>query len=384
MAMQRVSVTGGSVIKDKNIVEFIPNGKASGYILDINTGILYGLKGKPVEGYPAFVVKASNELENKTNDDTIMIVKNFNIIRNCRGTYGYNFNMTMKDMQQTGLLLLVDRIINAVGNISLYHTDFTSLKYIEKHFSDFVKYMKDNEIYPDVSLEGKFKKFMNWHTNTGLIKKYNMENDTQFTKDVMLPLLTMGTIEEKKINILLWYIRNQLNTFFDNRSAYVCRDYLETYVKMCEEINKPLEKGNFLSVYNAIKREYDLRKNEIDMRKLANKYAKHNKVWEFETDKYCVRIPQTAEDFIKEGRENCNCVSAYANKVLNLESSCYVCFIRNKEYPDHAFITADIYENSSGVPYINQFLLKHNTSVYHNEELIELRRQFALWVVENW
>lgn len=381
--MERVNVTGGVVIKDKNIVEFIPDGKVSGYVLDINTGILYGLKGNPVETYPAFVVKASNELENKSNDDTIMIVKNFNIIRNCRDTYGYRFNMTMRDMQRTGVLLLVDRIINAVGNISLYHTDFISLKYIEAHFSDFVKYMKDEEIFPNTPLENKYKNFQHWHTNTGLIKKYNMENDTQFIKDVMLPLLTRGTIEEKKINILFWYLRNQLNTFFDG-SVYTCRDYLETYVKMCDEINKPLEKGNFLSVYNATKREYDLRKAEIDMQKLADKYAKHSKVWEFETDKYCVRIPQTREDFIKEGQENRNCVGGYAERVLNPENSCHVCFIREKSRPDHAFITADIYENSSGVPYINQFLIKYNHNINHDGELIELRRQFALWVAENW
>ena len=291
--------------------------------------------------------------------------------------------MTMRDMQRTGVLLLVDRIINAVGNISLYHTDFISLKYIEAHFSDFVKYMKDEEIFPNTPLENKYKNFQHWHTNTGLIKKYNMENDTQFIKDVMLPLLTRGTIEEKKINILFWYLRNQLNTFFDG-SVYTCRDYLETYVKMCDEINKPLEKGNFLSVYNATKREYDLRKAEIDMQKLADKYAKHSKVWEFETDKYCVRIPQTREDFIKEGQENRNCVGGYAERVMNPENSCHVCFIREKEHPDHAFITADIYVNSSGTPYINQFLLKYNHGINHDGELIELRRQFEMWVVENW
>lgn len=381
--MERVNVTDGVVIKDKNIVEFIPEGKVSGYVLDINSGVLYGLKGKPVETYPAFVVKASNELENKSNDNTIMIVKNFNIIRNCRDSYGYSFHMDMQEIQRTGVLLLVDRIINAVGNISLYHTDFVSLKYIETHFSDFVKFMKDEEIFPNIPLDRKHRQFQFWHIRTGLIKKYNMENDTQFIKDVMLPLLTRGTIEEKKMRILFWYMRNQLNTFFED-SAYTCRDYLETYVKMCDELNKPLEKGNFLSVYNATKREYDLRKLEIDMQKLADKYAKHSKVWEFKTDKYCVRIPQTREDFIKEGQENHNCVGGYAERVLNPESSCHVCFIRDKENPDKAFITTDIYTNSSGIPYINQFLLKHNHSIDHDTELIELRRQFEMWVVENW
>lgn len=381
--MERVNVTGGVVTKDKNIVEFIPDGKTNGYVLDINTGILYGLKGKPVENYPAFVVKASNELENKGNDNTIMIVKNFNIIRNCRCEYSYQFNMDMRAIRQTGVLLLVDKIINAVGNVSLYHSNFESLKYVETHFSDFIKYMKNEEIYPHDSLDRKYQNFQQWHINFGLIKKYKMENDTQFTKDIMLGFLKRGMMEEKNINILLWYLRNQLNTFFGNQ-LYTCRDHLETYIKMCEELNRPLEKGNFLSVYNAIKREYDLRKAEINTRKLAEKYSEHSKVWEFETNKYYVKIPQTPEDFIKEGQENCNCVGGYVERVLNSNYLCYVCFVREKENPNKAFITADILVNRDGVPYVNQFLLKHNQSIFFNEELAELRRQFETWVVENW
>lgn len=381
--MERVSVTGGYVTKDKNIVEFVPDGKATGYKLDINTGILYGLKGFPVETYPSFVVKASNELENKSNENTIMIVKNFNIIRNRSDSYEYRIRMTLKDMQSTSILLLVDKIINATTRVSLYEITYDDLKYIDAHFADFVKYMKNENIYNGYNSSAKVRYFYKWHTIEGLFQSYGLLNESQTVKNAMLPLLQdqKVTIEESKI--LVWYIRNQLETFFGERESNRCRHHLENYLNMCKDLNKPLEKkGNFLSVYNATKREWQLRKIEIDAKKLNEHYGKHSKVWEFETDKYCVRIPLNADDFIKEGEENQNCVAGYADAVL--AGRTYVCFIRKKENPDKAFITAEIVENYNKHPMLRQFLLKGNRGVYGSEELTMLSYDFEKWISENW
>lgn len=375
-------VNGGEVLKEKNLILFIPDGKTANYRLDINTGVLYGLRGTPIETLPNFVIKACNELENKTNDETIMIVKNFNIMRNKTGAYDYKFGLSLEDMQHNGILLMIDKIINAIGNIDLYYVSSRDIFYIDKNFTDFVKYMQNPDINANNEPNRKLRNFAKWHQEIGLMQKYHLENCSEFTQNVIIRVLQDGLLSnDEDIKNLAWYLENQLRYYYDNRTSDAYYQ-IRSYINYCEVLEKPIaKKGNFMSEFNSTIREYKLRKNEIDKKALAKNYGLHEKAWQFETDKYMIVIPETADDFINEGKQQNNCVGGYVDAVLN--NRCYVIFIREKENPNKSFLTVEVGERYHA-PYIQQFSLSRNTSIWGNAELQTLKEDFAEWLENNW
>ena len=83
--------------------------------------------------------------------------------------------------------------------------------------------MKNENIYNGYNSSAKVRYFYKWHTIEGLFQSYGLLNESQTVKNAMLPLLQdqKVTIEESKI--LVWYIRNQLETFFGERESGRCR-----------------------------------------------------------------------------------------------------------------------------------------------------------------
>ena len=58
-------------------------------------------------------------------------------------------------------------------------------------------------------------------------------------------------------------------------------------------------------------------------------------------DDYLMILPESKEDFNREGRENHNCVGgSYFDKML--QRKCTILFLRKKEEPDKAFCTVEM------------------------------------------
>jgi hypothetical protein len=155
---------------------------------------------------------------------------------------------------------------------------------------------------------------------------------------------------------------------------------------MCNDLGLKMEKGNFMMLYNAVKREYDLRKAEIDKAKMYARYAMHSKAWEFEDEEYMVVVPTCAEDFITEGKLQHNCVGGYVEAVLNENRGCHVIFLRKKENPEIPVLTVEIDSYNGRQPSIRQFLLAYNQHPNRNTqpELYELQYRLEKWIRENW
>lgn len=67
-----------------------------------------------------------------------------------------------------------------------------------------------------------------------------------------------------------------------------------------------------------------------------------NKHYQYESEQYILRMPRNLLEICEEANEQGNCLlrSGYAEKHANGETT--IIFIRNKDKPEHAFVTAEI------------------------------------------
>jgi hypothetical protein len=138
---------------------------------------------------------------------------------------------------------------------------------------------------------------------------------------------------------------------------------LDNYFKCCKEINKKPDKvNNFMREYIETRKEWEIRKIEIDMAKIAENYAKHSKAWEFEYGKYKIVVPKTPEDIILEGRNMSHCVGGYVNNVLNNDT--YIVFVRPIDNPERCYITCQVHTSGR----IGQYFLSHDRYISSDED----------------
>lgn len=372
----------GKIEKEKNVIIMTPTGKEKSYRLDVNTGVLYGLRGSAIVTMPPMLndaMKLSYSNRYSMQDKVGMLLSNFYDILT-------HSNLSFNDLNQAGVWLTLDKIINAVGVFHLDHISIMQLEYINKHFTAYVKYMKDDTILPENAAPYKTLRFERWHKEFLIAEKFRLNECSECTRDVVNYLLNsrVATFSDEEIGLGIWFSEHQLTTFFAN-NPYKVSDWIIGYKQMCNDLGLKMEKGNFMMLYNAVKREYDLRKAEIDKAKMQARYATHAKAWEFEDEEYMVVVPTCAEDFITEGRLQHNCVGGYVEAVLNESRGCHVIFLRKKENPEIPVLTVEI-DSYNRPPRIRQFLLAYNQHPNRNTqpELYELHDRLENWIRENW
>ena len=372
----------GKVEKEKNVIIVTPTGKEKSYRLDVNTGVLYGLRGSAIVTMPPVLndaMKIAYSNRYRMEDKVGMLLSNFYDILT-------HSNLSFNDLNQAGVWLTLDKIINAVGIFHLDHISIMQLEYINKHFTAYVKYMKDDTILPESAHPYKTLRFERWHKEFLIAEKFRLNECSECTRDMVNQLLSarVVTFSDEEIGLAIWFSEHQLTTFFSN-SSYKISAWITEYKQMCNDLGVKMEKGNFMMLYNATKREYDLRKAEIDKAKMHARYAMHAKAWEFEDEEYMVVVPTCAEDFITEGRLQHNCVGGYVEAVLNENRGCHVIFLRKKENPEIPVLTVEI-DSYNRQPRIRQFLLAYNQHPNRNSqpELYELHDRLENWIRENW
>lgn len=125
--------------------------------------------------------------------------------------------------------------------------------------------------------------------------------------------------------------------------------------------------GNLMNKLADLFTEYEDRKDQMFRELVAKLAAKLC----FEDDNYTVRLPQCEADFIREGKENHNCVGTFGYYKRMSEGKTFVVFVREKTNPDKAFITCEISPNGT----IRQFYGRRNSNP--NEAAKAFRRKYA-------
>jgi hypothetical protein len=341
--------------KEKNLFKFYMEGKAKPYVLDVNTLTFYGLRGDPINSVPA-------------------------TIRN----YGYNHRDNYplyawyyakdwhKDIASTkACVLLADRLANALPNVELYRVLEMSCLYqhydfINKHFAECVRAIQQ---------EGAEFYFNEWRCdilNAILRKELNLPEDTS---SEILRMCREHT-ELMRKPYALWYVTHGLWDFL-NGDRYAVVRRLNMFYECCAELDIQPTKSDFFKQYIAVKKNYEMRKKEIEAAKLvANQYA-HKTALQFENDEFVTIIPTSAKEFEREGNLQHNCVyTNYLSAVIDGRTN--IVFIRRKSAIDTPYITCEVKHGR-----IWQYLTAYNRGV-DDESANAFRELYWKHISENW
>ena len=343
--------------KERNIIIITLNNASGDYRLDINTGILYGIKGNPVKICPRksevrdlfsyYRSDRGNNLEHLL----------YKMIDNCTKTSEY--------VRYVPSLLAADKIdALSVGMLDLYDEQY---QYVGNNIKSLVAYMRENE-------EFCFSSFKAW------CEFEKVRNSLGATANLLTPEMyaaikrDLNNITPDELSVCAYYLGRGKYWEYHNHNV----DNLVHYIEMCRVMEKePQKVNNFMREYCETKKGYELRKTEFDNKKMAMNYAKYARAWEFEYGNYMVSIPTCGQDIVTEGERMHHCVGSYVNRVI--ENTTYICFIRHKDTPDTPYITCQVHTNGE----IGQYFLAYDYYISSDEDRA-FKEAFARHLREVW
>lgn len=354
-----------SVNKEKNLVLFhVDNARA--YSLDINTGIWYGLRGKPLNG-SSFA--GLSQYLGSCGYDSYNVIYLLNRIYSYPRRFGLTHTPKMSDYAQFAeYFKIVDRL-ESIGYKEHYNSEYepTTLKKISQYFKPFAKWLKDNK-------GKKFSEFIKEREYTEWISNHRLVPNNHGLTETLIKKLweNRDRFEDDKIDYVVYYATHGLMDWYNiedvnltSRFSYGQTsewnrmfDKIASYLKLCKDMEVKPEKENMLQLYVNLRRTYITNRKAFDAKALKNWYNKFPML-QFEDDTFTVVIPQTREDFINEANAQNNCVYSYYFEPVT-KNETLVVFIRYKNNPNKSYITCEI-SPVNGT--IRQYLTVNNNSV---------------------
>jgi hypothetical protein len=349
----------GRIEKEKNLYKFYVDGKEKPYTLDVNTGVMVGLRGTELSSIPPMVKGLLNKL---WYHDGFVHTSVLRLLYS--GDY--------RPQNHSQLYSLADKL-DAIGYYaSVYELSLCKdyLKGNEFPMKEFVKFLKEDA-------ENSLREFIDeylrikWAENRGL--KVD-EHLTQPMVDFLYNRMDDSSYTKEDYQAFAYFLTRGLWDFMP--SHYYKRDVLRDLWNWCRMLNKPMEKSDFYRQYINTKRAYEQRKNELlDTGIRNNQLAK--KALAFENDAFEVIIPTTNAELIAEGENQHNCVGGYGERVA--EGRTYVVFIRRKTAPTKAYITCEVSTQGR----IWQYLAQYNRSV-HDTDANEFYQAYQQHLSTHW
>ena len=331
------------------------------WIYDINSGVLFGLRGNPVARFPfSFSVIATTE-----DDFSHLFWK-----QACRCSFTINTRFVKS-------VALLEKIYNIVKDKQLAKHIYDEISYCsgcsDKQMLEYIQYCKENG-YID---------YKEWG-----LKLFKIKYKTIFEKYKELPHFNEHTIKElSNFPELAPYYDDILKHWYLNgmRSIKVYNEY--TFFNLFRNTIEEMKKYNIPYEYNRnFPLWYSQIQDTIAVRKdleLNNKFLKAKQNMpnlHYSNEKYEVIIPNSIEEYRAEARAMNNCIErAYLEPVVNGKT--YIVFIRDKTNINAPLVDCEIMRN--GI--INQFLKKNNLRLFNNrdEELIDFRREYQNYLTNN-
>lgn len=344
--------------KERNNIYITLDGASGDYRLDINTGILYGVKGSPIKTCPR-KREVADLFPRWTNNATNLTYVIGRMIGDRHPATTYP---AMVEVMQSA-----DKI-DALGiaNLSLYDEQYlfvgNNIKWLvawcDEHAGEDFRYSSFRAWCEFEKVRNSLGSIANLLTAEMYRELLNHRNDY--------------TVEE--LGVCAYYLGRGKYWEYHNHNVRALVEYIE----MCRTMEKaPSKVNNFMREYCETKKEYELRKQEFDNRRMVVNYAGHSAAWEFEYGDFKVFIPSTAQEIIDEGRNMHHCVGSYVNRVVNNE--CYICFIRRKDTPNECYITCQVYTNGN----IGQYFLAYDHYISSAEDM-EFKEAFRNHLAKVW
>lgn len=347
------------IVKNKNFLEIYIN-KEIPYKFDINTGILYGIKGQPLKNSP----KGLNAVLEQNS-------KSSNVISYIKYKHYYDGISYAQFNGYTDELKLFDRLDSI--NYKVEYISFLSqrdIEFLNKHFKRFVNWLKDRP-----ERNNSINAFIDEIKVEVFLEEMNLQIDEHFTQEMANWCCRAG-FNKEQIRWVVYYLTRGLWDFCGNEEYYLQRK-LHEYFYYVKENNSKCEKGDFIKNYAKEKRIYELNKEKIDKQKLYENQMNKKEILSFEYENLEVVIPTSSEEFKKEAEQQSNCVARlYLPKVINGELN--IVFIRKKEEPNNSYITCEI---RNGV--ICQYLTRFNQTP-RDDNAVKFKRLYQEHLNENW
>lgn len=364
-----------SFSRNKGIITFTDHDTDKSYDFSINTGIMTNTAtGKQVNSCPAGFGRF---LENYNGEDCV--VRFMDRVRRDPRAYGIptdNNSYTLRNISRMAnvveFLTLLDRAQSLGAKIGGYHSwrvfDANSLRELNTYFKDFAKYCRE-------TAEPTISDFMNEDGAQYYIRRNHLDS-YHLTPEMQVAIYDRrDSIPLKDIPYYAYYLGRGVYDFFDgNSSAF---NYIRNFLDLCKKLGVEPPKEDFFRSYINFKREYQMRKKEIDAAAIIRNYADKREALTFESENFMVVIPQTRDDFKAEADAQHNCVfSMYLDKVVNGET--HVVFIRRKDNPTQSLITCEVRNGR-----IIQFLERYNCSP-SDSALIAFRNAYQAHLYNLW
>ena len=346
----------GRIEKDKNLYKFYVDGKDKPYVLDVNTGIILGLRGTAVNTIPPLVKKTLNELwlsNGFTATSVLWLV--YSDYRPQEHAEMYAFADKLDAIGYTAPTWELSKVMPNIADIQ---------------FKDLAKYLKENDGHN-----------LNNYLSTRLLDiwcaKMGLRADEHLTQPMIEWLygnMNDCRFHKEDIQCFAYFLSRGAWDFFTSRIDM--RDHLRVLWSWCRMMDKPMEKSDFYRQYINTKRTYEQRKNELlDAGIRKNQLARP--ALAFENDTFEVVIPTTNAELVAEGENQHNCVGGYGRRIA--EGTGYVVFIRRKSDPTKAYITCDIFTDGT----INQYLTKYNYDV-HDTDAVAFKTAYQNHLSTHW
>lgn len=349
-----------NLIKDKNYLVFTNNSDRT-YKLDIASGVFYSTKGTPMKSCPSGFATYMKDA-----------YRNSMLLRYIYNKHQYNNTSYAELAPYAEMMGVCDRLdsIGYVGN-RWYDIDEKALRFVKDNFKAFAKAFKDNE-------ELTIEQFRNDYGRIAMLKEIGIKVDDYYTESIVDKLWAMREeFSASELKLIAYYLSRGVYMFCGDH--YHFRSMFKNFFEWCEVIGYKATKDDFFKQYILVKKNYIANKAEYDNRKIVNHLAKHSHIWEFENDEFCIVVPQTSEDFKREGDSQQNCVyTMYLQKVI--EGNTNVVFVRRKSEPEKSFITCEV-DNCGNM---RQYYYKGNCWVDETTAEGEFKRKFVEFIRANW
>lgn len=354
--------------KERNIVTFTIDGVNGNYVLDLTTCRMTGLRGADLatfphkqgllhclttgEGfrhvYPSYLAYVlSRIIENNTRTNALRAHRD--LIANAEKIDAIGFPVRNSIIRSTNR---IDFLGENVRLLVEWLKDHPVEDFSYDAFSEYVNYGVDRKKYGAV--------LDSFPSDMWARIKRNKPHDIEITQEL--------------IGVLAYYLIRGKMWEYDPEEIY----RLWRWIGMCNIMGKPLNKqNNFFREYVETKREYELRKEEFDSKRMVANYAQHAKAWEFAFGDFVVVLPATPKDIIDEGANMHHCVGSYVDSVIRNDT--YIVFVRHKDTPNECYITCQIHTDGT----MGQYFLAHDRYI-SSEEDKAFQRAFIEHIRANW
>ncbi len=352
-----------TISKDKNFVLMQVEGKTKPYKFDINTGIVYGLRGNAIQKMPIECYKAL--MSSNTNIGGAIQTLTLN-------RYGLTSNSSLK------MLKIADSLDNLDINID-WNTTYIYKKLENKQtFKEFVAYAKNRK---SQNLAYYFNDFIEYQKGLELNKAFGMEIDPNELRTIIY--YTRGMEKWARPRHYKCFKVNFIDTKFlvGDFVGYSLIDHFRDYCDWCDYLNeKVTTKPNFFAEYDRIKKAYERQKEAIDLKLFEKAMKIHKAEMEFEYGNFKVIIPTCPQDIKDEGKNMHHCAAQYAKSCIDRTNPnrSYIVFIRRKDTPEQCYITCEIRNG-----YICQYYLSHDRFISNDEDK-EFKMEYQKHLENTW